>query len=109
MKANFTLPDEGTESPFKEITFVELQREEASKLVEKYNKDAKEKGFGKKNENKQNKKMRGGKMGAMRSGMMRMRAMRGMPMIGPRPTMRAMMMRGRGGPFMREGPPGPMR
>ena len=36
--ANFTLPDEGTESPFKEITFVELQREEASKLVEKYNK-----------------------------------------------------------------------
>ena len=45
--------------------------------------------------------MRGGKMGAMRSGMMRMRGMRGMPgMRGPRPTMRAMMMRGRGGPFM---------
>merc|ERR1712223_1292759 len=107
MKANFTLPDEGDESPFKEITFVELQREEASKLVEKYNKDAKEKGF--ENENKQNKKMRGSKMGAMRSGMMRMRGMRGMPMRGPRPTMRAMMMRGRGGPFMRGGPPGPMR
>ena len=64
--------------------------------------DAKEKGFGKKNENKQNKKMRGGKMsGQMHRGMMRMRGMRGMPgMRGPRPTMRAMMMRGRGGPFM---------
>jgi hypothetical protein len=36
--ANFTLPDEGEESPFKEITFVELQRDEATKLVEKYNK-----------------------------------------------------------------------
>ena len=36
--ANFTLPDEGEESPFKDITFVELQRDEASKLVEKYNK-----------------------------------------------------------------------
>ena len=60
--------------------------------------DAKDKGFGKKNENKQNKKMRGGKMPR---GMMRMRGpsfrgMRGMP----RPNMRAMMMRGRGGPFM---------
>merc|ERR1712051_1136112 len=108
MKANFTLPDEGDESPFKEITFVELQREEASKLVGKYNKDAKEKGFGKKNENKQNKKMRGGKMsGQMHRGMMRMRGMRGMPgMRGPRPAMRAMMMRGRGGPFMMRGGPG---
>merc|ERR1719158_2793732 len=47
MKANFTLPAEGDESPFKEITFTELEREEAAKLVEKYNKDAKEKGFGK--------------------------------------------------------------
>ena len=36
--ANFTLPDEGEESPFKEITFVELQRDDATKLVEKYNK-----------------------------------------------------------------------
>merc|ERR1711934_23635 len=73
MKANFTLPDEGTESPFKEITFVELQRDEATKVVEKYNKDAKDKGFGKKNENKQNKKMRGGKMsGQMFRGMARM-------------------------------------
>ena len=46
--------------------------------------------------------MRGGKMsGQMHRGMMRMRGMRGMPdMRGPRPTMRAMMMRGRGGPFM---------
>ena len=70
------------------------------KLIYIDKQDAKEKGFGKKNENKQNKKMRGSKMGAMRSGMMRMRGMRGMPMRGPRPTMRAMMMRGRGGPFM---------
>ena len=39
--ANFTLPaesKEGEESPFKEITFTELEREEAAKLVEKYNK-----------------------------------------------------------------------
>ena len=36
--ANFALPSEGAESPFKEITFVDLQREEATKLVEKYNK-----------------------------------------------------------------------
>ena len=39
--ANFGLPaesKEGEESPFKEITFVELQREEAAKLIEGYNK-----------------------------------------------------------------------
>ena len=64
--------------------------------------DAKEKGFGKKNENKQNKKMRGGKLGGqMHRGMMRLRGMRGMPgMRGGRPNMRGMLMRPRGGPFM---------
>ena len=39
--ANFGLPaesKEGEESPFKEIIFVELQREEAAKLIEGYNK-----------------------------------------------------------------------
>ncbi len=36
--ANFTLPLEGEDSPFKEITFIDLQREEATTLVEKYNK-----------------------------------------------------------------------
>ena len=36
--ANYTLPEEGEESPFKEIIFTELQREEAAKIVEEYNK-----------------------------------------------------------------------
>lgn len=36
--ANFGLPAEGDDSPFKEITFVELDREEATKLIEEYNK-----------------------------------------------------------------------
>ena len=36
--ANFTLPEEGEESVFKEIIFTELQREEATKLVAEYNK-----------------------------------------------------------------------
>merc|ERR1719507_2909844 len=91
MKANFTLPpdskeskegEEGEKSPFKEITFTELEREEAAKLVEKYNKDAKEKGFGKR-QDQRNKRQRG---------------MRGMNARGGRG-----MMRGRGGfhPMMR--------
>ena len=37
MKANFSLPTE-SENLFDAITFLELQREEASKLVEQYNK-----------------------------------------------------------------------
>ena len=39
--ANFALPAEGTEeaaSPFKEILFTDLEREEAAKLIETYNK-----------------------------------------------------------------------
>jgi len=91
MKANFGLPaesKEGEESPFKEIIFVELQREEAAKLIEGYNKDAKEKGFGKsQNPNKKKKPNpqaggRGRGRGAMRGGF---------------PPMRGMMMRGGGG------------
>lgn len=53
MKAGITLPT-ADESPFKEIEFAELQREEATKLVEKYNQEAKEKGFGKKKEQYRN-------------------------------------------------------
>merc|ERR1719341_2608651 len=49
MKANFALPEEA-ESPFKEIQFVELDREKAKEVVDLYNKVAKEKGFGKKAE-----------------------------------------------------------
>jgi len=49
MKANFALPPV-EDTPFSEITFIELEREEAQKLVETYNKDAKDKGYGKKHE-----------------------------------------------------------
>jgi heterogeneous nuclear ribonucleoprotein U-like protein 1 len=62
MKANFALPEEDKEAvvpTFVEITFVELDREEAMKIVEQYNKVAKEKGFGKKHEERKNKKFRG--------------------------------------------------
>lgn len=48
MKSIFTLPSDGDDSPFNEITFVELNRDEAAKLIEEYNKDAKEKGYDKK-------------------------------------------------------------
>ena len=77
--ANFALPEEDKEAvvpTFVEITFVELDREEAMKIVEQYNKVnkviicqpcltfllfqvAKEKGFGKKHEERKNKKFRG--------------------------------------------------
>ena len=36
--ANYVIPAEGEESPFKEITFTDLQREDAAKLIETYNK-----------------------------------------------------------------------
>jgi len=88
MKANYTLPEESKEgepSPFKEIIFTELDREEASKIVTEYNKDAKEKGFGKKHENQPKRRRgnqqqqrggRGGRGGNMR-GRMNMRGGRG--------------------------------
>jgi len=119
MKANFTLPEEtkegkdgeeGEKSPFKEIIFTELQREEAAKIVAEYNKDAKEKGFGKKHEN-QPKRRRGNNQNNRggRGNRMNMRGMRG----NMRGNMRGFMQRGpmmRGGP-MRGGPMrgGPMR
>merc|ERR1712008_565595 len=116
MKANYTLPEESKKadpekegdkdeiSPFKEIIFTELQREEAATIVAEYNKDAKEKGFGKKHENQPKRRrgnqhrgmpnmrggrgqnMRGGPMrgGQMRGGPMRGGPMRGGPMGGPR-------------------------
>merc|ERR1711988_1975652 len=101
MKANFTLPEEskeGEESPFKEIIFTELQREEAAKIVEEYNKDAKEKGFGKKHEN-QPKRRRGNNQNNRggRGNRMNMRGMRG----NMRGNMRGFMQRG---PMMRGGP-----
>eukprot|EP00092_Neocalanus_flemingeri_P027163 GFUD01029458.1.p1 GENE.GFUD01029458.1~~GFUD01029458.1.p1 ORF type:complete len:378 (+),score=117.36 GFUD01029458.1:48-1136(+) len=49
MKANFSLAKEGDEN-FNEIVFTELGREEAEKVVAEYNRDAKEKGYGKKYE-----------------------------------------------------------
>ena len=36
--ANYTIPSEAEDSPFKEIIFTDLNREEATKLVESYNK-----------------------------------------------------------------------
>ncbi len=36
--ANFTLPVEGAECPFKEIIYTDLAKEEAGKLVAEYNK-----------------------------------------------------------------------
>ena len=46
---------------FKDVVFTELNREEATKVVELYNKIAKEKGYGKKHEErKQNKKFKSG-------------------------------------------------
>jgi len=63
MKANFALPP-AEDTPFSEITFIELDREEADKLVEGYNKDAKEKGYGKKHEQRMKKfNERGAKRG----------------------------------------------
>ncbi|KAK7068033.1 hypothetical protein SK128_019253 [Halocaridina rubra] len=44
MKANFKLPEEG--ELFDVVDFVELQRDEATKLVEQYNKEGENAGFG---------------------------------------------------------------
>ena len=45
---------------FKQITFTELDREEAVKVIELYNKVAKEKGYGKKHEDRKLKKFKTG-------------------------------------------------
>lgn len=42
--ANFKLPEEG--EFFDSVEFIELQREEAQKLVDQYNKEGEEAGFG---------------------------------------------------------------
>merc|ERR1719479_396611 len=39
MKARFALPVDGEGNPFKEINFTELNREEASKVVQQYNEE----------------------------------------------------------------------
>merc|ERR1719507_1161394 len=129
MKANFALPEEDKEAAvptFVEITFVELDREEAMKIVEQYNKVAKEKGFGKKHEERKNKKFRGSDGTRPRGNF---RGARGAPGFVPRggrpmrgnfrgaPFSRGgrggmsgppMNMRGGSGPWMRGGRGGPM-
>jgi len=65
MKANIAFPDEKTcESIFNEVIFTDLQREDAQTIMEGYNKEAQEAGFGKKHleyqsQWEQNKRMRG--------------------------------------------------
>jgi len=123
MKANFTLPEESKEdspSMFKEIIFTDLQREEAAKIVAEYNKDAKDKGFGKKQENMNKRRRgnfnnRGGGQGMMRGRGGPFRG-RGGPGMMPRGGPRGMFPRGRGfpprgmmRPPMRGGPMGPPR
>lgn len=44
--ANFKLPEEG--ELFDSVEFIELQREESQKLVEQYNKEGEDAGFGQK-------------------------------------------------------------
>lgn len=44
--ANYKLPDEG--DLFDKVEFIELQREESQKLVEQYNKEGEDAGFGQK-------------------------------------------------------------
>ena len=61
--ANYGLPEEETDAVvpmFKQITFTELDREEAVKVIELYNKVAKEKGYGKKHEDRKLKKFKTG-------------------------------------------------
>ena len=61
--ANYGLPEDETDAVipmFKEVTFTELDREEAVKVIELYNKVAKEKGYGKKHEDRKMKKFKAG-------------------------------------------------
>jgi len=70
MKANFTLPEDESDSVvpiFVETTFVELEREKAKDVVDLYNKIAKEKGYGKKHEERKTKKFRGQNRGNFRA------------------------------------------
>merc|ERR1719325_175741 len=70
MKANFTLPEDESDSVvpiFVETTFVELEREKAKEVVDLYNKIAKEKGYGKKHEERKTKKFRGQNRGNFRA------------------------------------------
>ena len=62
MKANFALPEDESDAVvpmFKDVVFTDLNREEAVKVVELYNKVAKEKGYGKKHEERKMKKFKG--------------------------------------------------
>ena len=60
--ANFALPEDESDAVvpmFKDVVFTDLNREEAVKVVELYNKVAKEKGYGKKHEERKMKKFKG--------------------------------------------------
>ena len=61
--ANFALPEDESDAVvpmFKDVVFTDLNREEAVKVVELYNKVAKEKGYGKKHEDRKLKKFKAG-------------------------------------------------
>ena len=61
--ANYALPEDESDAVvpmFKDVVFTDLNREEAVKVVELYNKIAKEKGYGKKHEERKMKKFKGG-------------------------------------------------
>ena len=63
LAANFALPEDESDAVvpmFKDVVFTELNREEAVKVVELYNKVAKEKGYGKKHEERKSKKFKSG-------------------------------------------------
>merc|ERR1719394_1109156 len=137
MKANYALPEDESDAVvpmFKDVVFTDLNREEAVKVVELYNKIAKEKGYGKKHEERKMKKFKGGnqrggfkgKDGGRNNTQGRnnnrpnnrpMRGMRGGRGGGP-PMRGGPWMRGRGGPMgpgpmarggmMNRGGPGPM-
>ena len=59
--ANYALPEDESDAVvpmFKDVVFTELNREEATKVIELYNKIAKEKGYGKKHEERKMKKFK---------------------------------------------------
>jgi len=104
MKANYALPEDESDAVvpmFKDVVFTELNREEATKVIELYNKIAKEKGYGKKHEERKLKKFKNGQNQNQKPGFKGKDQRGNNNQRGNRP-MRGM--RGRGGPPMRGGP-----
>merc|ERR1719422_1992304 len=105
MKANYALPEDESDAVvpmFKDVVFTELNREEATKVIELYNKIAKEKGYGKKHEERKMKKFKNAGQNQNQKPGFKGKDQRGNNnQRGNRP-MRGM--RGRGGPPMRGGP-----